>query len=75
MERLNANLQKFGEEIYKNMGAEGAGGFPGGAPGTTPGADAGASASADSSSSSSSKKSGNDDDVIDADFEVVDEDK
>ncbi|MCH2176321.1 MAG: molecular chaperone DnaK [Lentisphaeria bacterium] len=61
MENLNQKMQAFAQELYKNAGAEGA--APGAGPeGAAPGADAG------------SAQDDNDDDVIDADFDMVDED-
>ncbi len=56
MEAITANMQKFAEELYRNVGAQQQPGAEGEAqPGGQPG--------------------GQQDDVIDADFDVVDEDK
>ena len=61
------NLQKIGAELYQAAQAAGAG---------APGADAGPAPEASASGASSSgKKSEKKADVVDADFEVVDEDK
>ncbi|ATC65089.1 molecular chaperone DnaK [Nibricoccus aquaticus] len=63
------NLTKLGAELYAQAQQAGAAGGPEGAPG----ADAGPSAS--SSESGPSKKTEKKADVVDADFEVVDDDK
>ncbi len=67
MKAAMENLQKVGGELYAAAQAAGAG--AGGAPEAGPADDASAGAS------SSSKKTEKKADVVDADFEVVDEDK
>ena len=72
MEELNEKMQKFAEEIYKNAGANAANPDPmAGAGGPGP------EASADTGSSDSSTASAEEDDeeIIDADFDMVDEEK
>src|SRR5213076_2981403 len=64
---LQNKFQSVSEELYKNAAASAGPGGPGA------GADAGPQPGEESSSSSSSKKA--DGDVVDAEFEVVDEDK
>ncbi|PTX92130.1 molecular chaperone DnaK [Verrucomicrobia bacterium LW23] len=80
-ESLTAKLQAISQELYSKVGGDAAGagpggpgaeGFPGGFPGAGfPGAGAGAGPQG---GASSSPKGGNDN-VVDADFEVVDKDK
>jgi molecular chaperone DnaK len=62
------NLQKIGAELYQ--AAQAAGAAPGGDAGAGPGPEASAGAAGGSSGSSKKEKK-----VVDADFEVVDEDK
>jgi molecular chaperone DnaK len=64
---LQNKFQSVSEELYKNAAASAGPGGPGGA-----GADAGPQSGGESSSASSKKADG---DVVDAEFEVVDEDK
>ena len=64
MDALNQAMQAISQEMYAQAQSQGA----------TPGADAGA-APADDADASSQEKSNDKDGVIDADFEMVDEDK
>jgi molecular chaperone DnaK len=72
MEDLQSKLHKLAEELYKNAGAQGgmpgadaAGGFPGGFPG--------GATETDSTDGAGPAAGAPDDDVIDADFDMVDE--
>ena len=65
MDALNQAMQAISQEMYAQAQAQGA----------TPGADAGEQAAGGDAGSSSEEKSQGKDGVIDADFEMVDEDK
>jgi molecular chaperone DnaK len=73
MEQLTSKMQKFAEELYKNVGAN-AQGAPGGAPGAGAcGPDCGDACGDTGAAGGDQKK--DDDDIIDADFDMVDDDK
>ncbi len=75
MEELSSKMQKFGEELYKNVGANAQQQAAGGAPGADPGAGAAGGAAGPGPDAQADNASENEDDIIDADFDMVDDDK